>query len=65
MSLGLGDRNDALNWLEQGYRERDGFNIGEIRIDPLLVSLHGDPRFEALAEKIVPVSQFGSATASK
>ena len=34
--VGLGDRNEALNWLEQGYREHDGFNIGPIRIDPLL-----------------------------
>ena len=57
--LGLGDRNEALNWLETGYREHDGFNIGPIRIDPLLASLHGDPRFEALAEKIVPTREFG------
>jgi Flp pilus assembly protein TadD len=61
VSLGLGDRNDALNWLEQGYRERDGFNVGEIRIDPLLTSLHGDPGFEALAEKIVPAREFGAS----
>jgi TolB-like protein/Flp pilus assembly protein TadD len=64
--LGLGDRNEALNWLEQSYRERDGFNIGPIRIDPLLAPLHGDPRFEALAEKIVPAREFaGAATAKK
>ena len=64
--LGLGDRNEALNWLEQGYREHDGFNIGPIRVDPLLTSLHGDPRFEALAEKIVPAHEFaGTATAKK
>jgi serine/threonine-protein kinase len=56
--LGLGDRNEALNWLEQGYREHDGFNIGPIRVDPLLTPLHGDPRFEALAEKIVPAREF-------
>ncbi len=36
--VGLGDRNEALNWLEQGYREHDGFNIGPIRVDPLLDS---------------------------
>jgi TolB-like protein/Flp pilus assembly protein TadD len=63
--LGLGDRNEALNWLEQGYRDRDGFNIAVIRVDPFLVLLHGNPRFEALAEKIVPASQFKSVTASK
>ena len=63
--LGLGDRNQALNWLEVGYRERDGFNIGPIRIDPLLTPLHGDPRFEALAEKIIPAREFGKAVTQK
>ena len=29
-----------------------------IRVDPLLAPLHGDPRFEALAEKIVPAREF-------
>jgi tetratricopeptide (TPR) repeat protein len=63
--LGLGDRNEALHWLEEGYRERDGFNIGPIRVDPLLTPLHGDPRFEALAEKIVPAREFVGATTVK
>jgi serine/threonine-protein kinase len=56
--LGLGDRNEALKWLEESYRERDGNNIAQIRVDPLLTSLHGDARFEALAEKIVPARLF-------
>ena len=63
--LGLGDRNEAINWLEEGYREHDGFNIGPIRIDPLLAPLHGDPRFEALAEKIVPAREFGKTGTPK
>jgi TolB-like protein/Tfp pilus assembly protein PilF len=63
--LGLGDRNEAFNWLEESYRERDGFNIGPVRIDPLLIPLHGDPRFEALAEKIVPAREFGKAVTQK
>jgi TolB-like protein len=63
--VGLGDHNEALNWLEQGYREHDGFNIGPIRVDPLLAPLHGDPRFEALAEKIVPAREFGKAVTQK
>jgi TolB-like protein/Tfp pilus assembly protein PilF len=57
--LGLGDHNEALNWLDESYRERDGFSLQSIRIDPVLVPLHGDPRFEALAEKIVPAANFG------
>ena len=39
--LGMGDHNEALNWLEKGYQERDGFNIGPIRVDPLLTPLRG------------------------
>src|SRR2546430_5507185 len=64
-NVGLGDRNEALNWLEESYRERDGNNIAAIRVDPMFASLHGDPRFEALAEKIVPVRLFKSKTTSK
>jgi serine/threonine-protein kinase len=63
--VGLADHNEALNWLEEGYREHDGFNIGPIRVDPLLAPLRGDPRFEALAEKVVPASEFGMKTNSK
>jgi tetratricopeptide (TPR) repeat protein len=60
--LGLGDHNEALNWLEQGYRDHDGFNIGPIRVDPLLTPLRGNPRFEALAEKIVPAREFRASS---
>ncbi len=63
--IGLGDQDQAINWLEESYREHDGNNIAAIRIDPSLAPLHGNPRFEALAEKIVPAAQFKSATASK
>jgi tetratricopeptide (TPR) repeat protein len=63
--LGLGDRNEAVNWLEQGYRDRDGFNLAVIRVDPFLAPLHGDPRFEALAEKIVPAREFASGVTTK
>ena len=65
VALGLGNKTEALHWLEEGYRERDGDSLGVIRVDPLLISLHGDPRFEALAEKIVPAAEFKSATTSK
>ena len=57
-ALGLGDKTEALHWLEQGYLERDGDSLTVIRVDPLLASLQSDPRFEALAEKILPARQF-------
>ena len=51
--LSLNNKDEALRWLEQGYAERDGSNICWINVDPLLDSLHGDPRFEALVQKVV------------
>ncbi len=66
VSLGLGDRDQALMlWLEQGFQERSNW-VTYIRIEPLLKPLHGDPRFEALAEKIFPAREFAkSATTPK
>src|SRR5437867_594042 len=51
--LSLNNKDEALRWLEQDFEERDGSNICWIKVDPLLDSLHGDPRFEALVQKVV------------
>ena len=51
--LSLNNKEEALRWLEQSYEERDGSNICWIKVDPLLDSLHGDPRFEALVQKVI------------
>jgi len=53
LNLSLNKKDEALRWLEQGYEERDGSNISTIKVDPLLTSLHGDPRFESLVQKVV------------
>jgi tetratricopeptide (TPR) repeat protein len=63
--LGLGDRNEALRWLEKAYEDRAGETMRFVRVEPLLDPLHGVPRFDALAEKIIPTVEFKSATASK
>src|SRR5262245_2627738 len=60
--LGRGDKEEALRWLEQAYQNRAGNDIGWIRVDPLLDPLRGDPRFEALAEKIVPAREFRASS---
>jgi len=62
--LGLGDKEEALRWLEKSYQDRAGSDIGFIRVDPLLDPLRSDPRFEALADKIVPGTQFGDKAAA-
>ena len=63
--LGLGDKEEALRWLEKSYEDHAGADIGWIRVDPLLDPLRSEPRFEALAEKIVPAAEFKGAIASK
>ena len=60
--LALGDKQEALRWLEQCYQDRAGADIGWIRVDALVDPLRGDPRFEAVAEKIVPAAQFRAAS---
>ena len=50
--LGLGDKEEALRWLQKSYQDRAGTDIGSIKIDPFLDPLRGDPRFEALAAKV-------------
>jgi hypothetical protein len=49
--LALGDRAEAMRWLERAYEARAHAMLF-LRIDPQLKSLHGDPAFEALAKKV-------------
>ena len=47
--LTLGDREQAMTWLEQGYEER--FNPG-VLLRPGFDPLRSDPRFQALARRV-------------
>jgi TolB-like protein/Tfp pilus assembly protein PilF len=50
--LGLGNKEEALRWLQKGYQDRAGNDLAYIRVEPLLDPLHGDPRFEELVAKV-------------
>jgi TolB-like protein/Flp pilus assembly protein TadD len=50
--LGLGEKNQALHFLEKSYEDRDAVSIAFIKVHPFFDPLRGDPRFEALVEKI-------------
>ena len=47
----LGDKAHAIDELEHGYDDT-GFYISLIKVDPLFDDLRGDPRFDALVQKI-------------
>jgi TolB-like protein/class 3 adenylate cyclase/Flp pilus assembly protein TadD len=51
--LALGDKERAIDEIERAYRERAGEDIDLIKVDPLLDDLHGNPRFEALVQKVL------------
>jgi hypothetical protein len=44
---GLGDKNQALDWLQRAYRERSSLLVFALR-EPRLVALRSEPRFTAL-----------------
>jgi adenylate cyclase len=54
IQIGLGDKEQAIDWLERSYQARETGVITYIKVDPVLDPLRGDSRFEALANKIIP-----------
>jgi serine/threonine protein kinase/Tfp pilus assembly protein PilF len=50
--LSLGNRDEAIRRLEQAVADHDSLSVTMIRVDPMLDPLRGDPRFEALAQKV-------------
>jgi len=62
--LALGQKDEALQWLQSSYAKQQP-DLNWIRVDPDLRPLHGDPRFEALAENIVPAREFNASATSK
>ena len=51
--LGLGDKEEAVRWLQKSYEDRAGSDICWIKVEPMHDSLRGDPRFEKLVSLIL------------
>jgi len=45
---GLGEVEQALEWLEKGVEERDVIEVTGLKTDPRYIDLHGHPRFRPL-----------------
>jgi len=50
--LALGEKDQALDYLEKDAHEPSGFEINFARVDPYIDPLRGNPRFEALVQKV-------------
>ena len=48
---GLGDSEEALNWLERAYEERDHW-VETLKVHPRLREIRSAPRYEALLRRI-------------
>ena len=55
--LALGEKDKAIDYLERAFRERGGPEISGLKVDPFLDPLRGDPRFEALVQKVFATKQ--------
>jgi hypothetical protein len=51
--LGLGEKERALDELERAYEGGDTNYLFRIKVDPMLDDLRGQPRFEALVQKVL------------
>jgi tetratricopeptide (TPR) repeat protein len=49
--LGMGDRDQALTWLEKGCKDRDAWAFN-LKVDPIYADLRTDPRFVALLRRV-------------
>jgi tetratricopeptide (TPR) repeat protein len=55
--LALGEKDHAMDELERAWREGAGNDIFTIKVDPVLADLRGQPRFEALVQKILATKE--------
>lgn len=53
--LSLGNRDEAIRQLEHAIADHDGLTVNLVKVDPMLDPLRGDPRFEALVQKVVGI----------
>src|SRR5262249_34850579 len=50
--IALGEKDQALDWLERAVQERGATYFNFIKVDPFLDPLRGDPRLEAVVKNV-------------
>jgi TolB-like protein/Flp pilus assembly protein TadD len=51
VNAGLGEKDQAFQWLEQGYQNRD-WQMARLNVDPLIDNLRSDRRFADLVRRV-------------
>jgi serine/threonine-protein kinase len=51
VQMALGDKEKALDWTERAIEERRGW-VAYLRVHPIVDSLRGEPRFDALVQRM-------------
>ncbi|HEX9083513.1 MAG TPA: tetratricopeptide repeat protein, partial [Gemmatimonadaceae bacterium] len=51
VQMALGDREKALDWTERAIEERRGW-VAYLRVHPIVDSIRGEPRFDALVKRM-------------
>ena len=46
-----GEKDKAMEWLDRAFRQRDS-GLGDVKVNPFLASVRGDPRFKAILRKM-------------
>ena len=54
LNLSLNNREEAIRWLEQAVANHE---VTRLKVHPVYDPLRGDPRFEALVQKVVGPKQ--------
>jgi hypothetical protein len=49
--LGLGDKDEALRWLEQARQQRSPM-MAWLKVDPRFDNIRSDPRFREMMQKV-------------
>ena len=53
IQIGLGNKEEAIDWLERSYQAKES-TIASVKVDPFLDPLRDAPRFQKLADQVVP-----------
>ena len=55
--MALGEKDEAIGWLERSYQEGAGLDVIFLKVDPMLDPLQKEPRFQALVAKVFAEKQ--------